>query len=115
MGQTQSCMGCSLFLGIWTAKIVSLQVPRAAIPPYILSNVPGTWAFDTMSRRVREEIIGRIYDENDLDAPEMAETKKMMDALKEELTDPANVKITHLCDDGGPDLDTWHQIIEPYK
>jgi hypothetical protein len=36
--------------------------PRAPLPPIILSNVPGTWAYDTMSRRVRENILMRIYE-----------------------------------------------------
>lgn len=35
--------------------------PKAALPPIILSNVPGTWAYDTMSRRIRDDILARIY------------------------------------------------------
>jgi hypothetical protein len=35
--------------------------PRAPLPPIILSNVPGTWAYDTMSRRIRDDILARIY------------------------------------------------------
>lgn len=35
--------------------------PKAPLPPIILSNVPGTWAYDTMSRRIRDDILARIY------------------------------------------------------
>ena len=49
--------------------------PPAPLPPIILSNVPGTWAYDTMSRRVRENILMRVYEENDLSGPEMADAK----------------------------------------
>jgi hypothetical protein len=37
------------------------HLPRAPLPPIIMPNVPGTWAYDTMSRRVREEIVARIF------------------------------------------------------
>ncbi len=34
------------------------------LPPVIRSNVPNTWAYDTMSRRIVEEILPRIYRDN---------------------------------------------------
>mmetsp|Transcript_10808 Transcript_10808/g.14027 ORF Transcript_10808/g.14027 Transcript_10808/m.14027 type:complete len:440 (-) Transcript_10808:312-1631(-) len=89
-------------------------LPRAPTPPYILSNVPGTWAYDTMSRRVREEIIGRIFEENDLDAPDKAEAKAKMEALREELTEPQNHKLRYIEEDGGPDIEAWREILTPY-
>ena len=36
-----------------------MALPRLPLPPMLLSNEPGTWAHDTMSRRVRTEILGR--------------------------------------------------------
>jgi hypothetical protein len=38
--------------------------PNLPIPDPIYSDVPGTWAYDTMSRRVNEEILQRTYDDN---------------------------------------------------
>ncbi|CAN0405762.1 unnamed protein product, partial [Scytosiphon promiscuus] len=34
--------------------------PSAPLPEIIVSNVPGSWAYDTMSRRLRENILMRI-------------------------------------------------------
>jgi len=88
-------------------------MPRAPIPPYILSNEPGTWAYDTMSRRVREEIVGRIFKENSLDTPEMADTKAKMEVLRNELAEPQKFKLRRI-EDGGPDVETWDAILAPY-
>ena len=38
--------------------------PNLPIPDPIYSDIPGTWAYDTMSRRVNEEILQRTYDDN---------------------------------------------------
>lgn len=47
------------------AMAARLPPPRASpMPPMLVSNVPGTWAHDTMSRRVREEILQRLLEDN---------------------------------------------------
>lgn len=38
--------------------------PALPIPKPICSDVPGTWAYDTMKRRVNEEILQRTYEDN---------------------------------------------------
>lgn len=38
--------------------------PKLPIPAPILSDTPGTWAYDTMSRRVDEEILQRTFEDN---------------------------------------------------
>ena len=43
------------------------RFPRATVPPPIRSNIPGTWAYDTMSRRVRDDILERLFKENDFE------------------------------------------------
>eukprot|EP00611_Tribonema_gayanum_P028977 TRINITY_DN7622_c0_g1_i1.p1 TRINITY_DN7622_c0_g1~~TRINITY_DN7622_c0_g1_i1.p1 ORF type:complete len:254 (-),score=83.00 TRINITY_DN7622_c0_g1_i1:548-1279(-) len=91
------------------------HAPRAPLPPIILSNVPGTWAYDTMSRRVRENILMRIYDENDMDSPELAHAKTALDALVQELATPQTSLLTPIPDDGGPDVREWNEsIMAPY-
>mmetsp|Transcript_15835 Transcript_15835/g.44301 ORF Transcript_15835/g.44301 Transcript_15835/m.44301 type:complete len:461 (+) Transcript_15835:142-1524(+) len=97
-----------------TAASLPCHLPRAPVPAPILSNVPGTWAYDTMSRRVRDEILGRLMEENDFNALGMPEAKAALEELKEELTNPATTALRHLKDDGGPDLETWRNIMEPY-
>ncbi|KAG5177479.1 hypothetical protein JKP88DRAFT_332619 [Tribonema minus] len=92
-----------------------LQQERAPLPPIILSNVPGTWAYDTMSRRVRENILMRIYDENDMDSPQLAHAKAALDALVQELATPQTSLLTPIPDDGGPDVREWNEsIMAPY-
>ena len=51
---------CVLFvtLGNMTTAL-RMALPKLPLPPMLLSNEPGTWAYDTMSRRVRTEILGR--------------------------------------------------------
>ena len=39
-------------------------LPRLTLPNPICSNIPGTWAYDTMSRRIDDEILQRVYDDN---------------------------------------------------
>eukprot|EP00218_Dolichomastix_sp_CCMP3274_P009272 CAMPEP_0170145600 /NCGR_PEP_ID=MMETSP0033_2-20121228/23581_1 /TAXON_ID=195969 /ORGANISM="Dolichomastix tenuilepis, Strain CCMP3274" /LENGTH=60 /DNA_ID=CAMNT_0010382205 /DNA_START=31 /DNA_END=210 /DNA_ORIENTATION=+ len=38
--------------------------PLLPLPPQILSDVPGTWAHDTMSRRVLTDVLARLKDDN---------------------------------------------------
>ena len=38
--------------------------PPSNIPDPITSNVPGTWSYDTMSRRIDAEILQRTYEDN---------------------------------------------------
>ena len=45
------------------------------------------------SRRLRENILMRIYDDVDMDAPEMASAKAGLDALVEELKNAAQSKV----------------------
>ncbi|CAM9983768.1 unnamed protein product, partial [Laminaria digitata] len=89
-------------------------LPRARLPEIIVSNVPGSWAYDTMSRRLRENILMRIYEDMDMDAPEMASAKEMLDALVEELKSAGTSKLTPIAEGGGPDVAEWNKIMEPY-
>jgi hypothetical protein len=38
--------------------------PKLSIPEPLCSETPGTWAYDTMSRRVDQEILQRTYEDN---------------------------------------------------
>ncbi|CAM9402785.1 unnamed protein product [Scytosiphon promiscuus] len=89
-------------------------LPSAPLPEIIVSNVPGSWAYDTMSRRLRENILMRIYDENDMEAPEMASAKAGLDSLVEELKTAGDSKLRPIEEDGGPEVSEWNKIMEPY-
>jgi Damage-control phosphatase ARMT1-like domain len=54
----------SLLLSLDTTATSGMPKPRLDIPEPICSDVPGTWAYDTMSRRVDQEILQRTYDDN---------------------------------------------------
>ncbi len=97
-----------------SATIASTSKPKAALPPIILSNVPGTWAYDTMSRRIRDDILVRIYEENDLSDPRLAGVKAELDQLKKELQTPHTSPLPPIPDDGGPDVGVWRDIMAPY-
>lgn len=79
--------------------------PTLSLPPPLTSDKPGTWAYDTMSRRVRENILARIFRENSF-APEIVEN---LQALNNELSNAATVQLTLIPSDGGPDIETWNK------
>lgn len=79
------------------------------LPPPICCDVPGTFAHDTMSRRVREDILARVFRENNFLQP-LTDNLKSLD---EELRNGAYTLISPIPDDGGPDVETWNKIILP--
>jgi len=97
--------------------------PKLPIPDPILSDVPGTWAYDTMSRRVDEEILQRTYDDN----KEIWETKEFsgilqrFQDLRNELQNAAATKLAlppappEGCSDvRQTEWDEWKQILDPF-
>ena len=93
---------------------ITTRLPRATpLPPQILSETPGTWAHDTMSRRVREEILERVVIGDNAGTPAFEAARPAIEALCAEIsTDPP--PLTHVPDDGGPDISTWREIMDPY-
>lgn len=83
--------------------------PIAPLPPPLCSDTPGTWAYDTMSRRVREDILARVFRENDFPPA----TLSRLNALDSELAKAAVTVLSPIPQDGGPDVDTWNEIILP--
>lgn len=86
------------------------------LPPPMTSNVPGTWAFDTMSRRIHEDILPRIISDNAelLGRPtssHFAETFLQLNDLKSSIECGKTGYLRPICD-GGPDVDTWAQLLD---
>jgi hypothetical protein len=104
----------------------SSHKPKLPLPEPILSLTPGTWAYDTMSRRVDSEILQRTFNENEsqftTDAA-FATAYQNFQALRKELQNAAKTSLTHL-QPLPPHLqndsirkreyDEWHQILSPY-
>ena len=60
------------------------------------------------SRRVRTAILGRLYEEN----PELSDAQvAKLQALETELADAGSTALTHVPDDGGPELEQWRGIM----
>ncbi|KAA8499123.1 Protein-glutamate O-methyltransferase [Porphyridium purpureum] len=81
------------------------------LPPEICSDVPGTWAYDTMSRRIRTDILARVVRENTTFTPSVAAALRELDL---ELQQAASKPLTYISADGGPDVDEWNARLEPY-
>lgn len=79
-------------------KPVGNPKPSLPLPPMILSDTPGTWAYDTMSRRVNEEIMQRTWEdiESDLNSPGFESAKTRFEDLRAELSDAAITKLSYL-------------------
>ena len=100
-------------------------LPNLPLPPPILSDVPGTWAYDTMSRRVDEEILQRTYEENEeeFNSPGFEEARQNFNALRAELQNAANTKLRHLKDltpeeekseERVREYNEWKEILGPH-
>ena len=101
-------------------------LPNLPIPDPLLSLTPGTWAYDTMSRRLNEEILQRTYEENEeaFNSPQFAEALERFDKLRSELEKASTTKLRHLqfdrSTDGRPSVVVdreereWQEILAPY-
>lgn len=83
-------------------------------PPVLKSNVEGTWAYDTVNRRLREDILGRIFRDNANELKAGSAAEKKLRELERELSSASTSVITHIVDDGGPDIATWRDLLEPW-
>eukprot|EP00242_Pyramimonas_sp_CCMP2087_P018154 CAMPEP_0198224754 /NCGR_PEP_ID=MMETSP1445-20131203/98209_1 /TAXON_ID=36898 /ORGANISM="Pyramimonas sp., Strain CCMP2087" /LENGTH=151 /DNA_ID=CAMNT_0043904031 /DNA_START=162 /DNA_END=614 /DNA_ORIENTATION=- len=63
-----------------------------------------------MSRRIREDILSRVFAENDFDPEQLAALK----ALDEELQTAGTSELRDIQEDGGPDVATWRTIMAQY-
>jgi Damage-control phosphatase ARMT1-like domain len=100
-------------------------LPNLPIPEPIRSTEPGTWAYDTMSRRVDEEILQRTYEDikEDLEKPAFDTIKKRFGELRSELQSAATREMTYLDPLSEDDTKTperqkewseWTQILKPF-
>jgi Damage-control phosphatase ARMT1-like domain len=106
--------------------------PNLPLPPPICSDAPGTWAYDTMSRRVDEEILERTVQDcrQDLEKPEFDAIRRNIEALRNELRHAATTKLTRIdkpppsAEDVGSstnasenrmkEYEEWYTILQPF-
>ena len=92
----------------------------------LLSTTPGTWAYDTMSRRLNKEILQRTYEENEeiLNTKQFAKALEKFNELRLELDNASTTKMRYLkfdkSTDGRPasvvdrEEREWKEILKPY-
>lgn len=60
-----------------------------------------------MSRRVREDILARVFRENDFHSPVLDN----LQALEKELLNAADTPLSPLPNDEGPDIKLWNETL----
>ena len=102
--------------------------PELDIPEPLLSTTPGTWAYDTMTRRVDQEILQRTYDENKdtFNSSKFAQVLQDFNALRAELQNSMNTRMRYLKPPNKLSLSTeeaqkqeaehaeWNEYLKPY-
>ena len=83
-------------------------------PPVIVNNVPGTWSYDTVNRRLREDILGRVFRDNATVLTPGSDAEIKLRRLEAELSTASTSVIEHITPDGGPDIETWREILDPW-
>ena len=76
--------------------------PSLPVPEPIVNNVPGTWAYDTVTRRL-PQIVRQVWQENELDKTAVTRLQQLIDDIAEGTIRPLH------------DSDDWNQYIIPYQ
>lgn len=101
--------------GLLMSNEMRLKGKISDLPEPMTSEVPGTWAFDTMSRRVHEDIIPRIINDNSDEltkpsSPHRAECLLVINDLISSLQAGESGYLRGIAD-AGPDCDLWAEIL----
>ena len=98
-------------------------MPKLPIPEPICSNEIGTWAYDTMSRRVDEEILQRTYEDcqEDFEKPGFGNILKRFEELRDDLQFAATRQLTYLdelpegaSEERIKEWNEWKRILKPH-
>eukprot|EP00980_Cylindrotheca_fusiformis_P001492 scaffold346_cov116-Cylindrotheca_fusiformis.AAC.6 len=95
--------------------------PALPIPQPICSDEPGTWAYDTMKRRVNEDILQRTYEDNKeaWEAPEFKEVLSRFLALRNDLKTSSKLTMldelpTSAGNDRIREWNEWKRLLQPF-
>eukprot|EP01035_Chromulina_nebulosa_P017981 gene17981-23613_t len=87
----------------------------AILPPPLRSNIPGTWAYDTMSYRISNDIFPRLIKDNEdeLTRPTSSLRSECLLQLNDLKSNLDSGKYGYLLgiNDSGPDIDYWSQTL----
>mmetsp|Transcript_7374 Transcript_7374/g.20471 ORF Transcript_7374/g.20471 Transcript_7374/m.20471 type:complete len:472 (+) Transcript_7374:156-1571(+) len=92
--------------------------PALDLPNAIRSETTGTWAHDTMSRRVNAEILERTYQDNREQFEQWPEVLQKFNKLRSELQDAANVALTYPKEASSKEqqleVEQWKEMLKPH-
>eukprot|EP01069_Polyplicarium_translucidae_P002727 Polyplicarium_translucidae@DN2111_c0_g1_i1.p1 len=91
-----------------------LRLPKPPLPPMLTSGQPGTWAHDTVTRRMTQELLPRLEEQNRAFLDLFPDAQKRLQALREELNDCAASEFpiamdVAICEAAG-DTDVWRDV-----
>ena len=92
-------------------KIRSATPNFAPMPAMLTSTIPGTWAHDTMSRRVVEDILDKVVYGDNSDEAWFSEAKPSLDALRAEILADAELRPI---EGAGEDVADWNALLAKY-
>lgn len=103
----------------------SNPMPKLPLPPPLLSLTPGTWAHDTMSRRIDAEILQRTFEENEEEflSERYSTAFENFQMLRKDLRSAETTLIRHLAplndsmsNDSARNVEylEWKHILQPY-
>ncbi|QDZ19467.1 DUF89 domain-containing protein [Chloropicon primus] len=95
------------------AKAKFSSAPGLPLPAPTVSNVEGTWANDTMSRRIREEILQNMVIRDNWGDLSEASRQRLKEFVSE-LERTSEVALRPISEDGGFDTAAWNEIVEQH-
>ena len=114
MRTPQALLGAALIscaAAMAPTKIRSTVPKFTPMPAMLTSTIPGTWAHDTMSRRVVEDILDKVVYGDNEDAAWFSDAKPSLDELRAEILSDAPLRpITG----DGEDVADWNQLLAKY-
>ena len=95
--------------------------PKLPIPEPIYSDTPGTWAYDTMSRRVDEEILQRTLEDNQeaFASDAFVDINAKFEALRKDLQTSAKLTMLDALPKDASEArkrewNEWKDILQPF-
>ena len=101
--------------------------PKLPLPEPLRSLTPGTWAYDTMSRRIDSEILERTFTENKdefTNDPKFRKAYENFKLLRQDLQNASNTKLRQLYplpdhmmkndENAVQEYNEWSEILKPY-
>jgi hypothetical protein len=108
-----ACISIKMPLTAYSPLLVGNLPP--ILPPMLRSNIPGSWAYDTMSQRIANDILPRIIDDNKDEltiptSPLRSDCFAQLNDLKSNLESGKYGYLTAIYDQG-PDLLYWENVL----